>query len=196
MTGSDGNNRKQPLSINPTVAARARRRSAQLETDDERFATNMKTHRERLNWSQGELARQLQEAGWDQFHQTTISRIEKGERPVRIGESRAIATVLGTLVSVLIAPSEAGQVVDRFAVALSQAEDARRSVRDAATDYARCQFVLQMDLGAVLETGYEWADRAMKAQIESRMERSNQLLQMTAHEIAERATSKEDGRFG
>ncbi|MCA4132957.1 helix-turn-helix transcriptional regulator [Arthrobacter sp. M4] len=65
------------------------------DVDEERFRANMKMHRERLGWSQGELSRRLIESGWGIFHQTTVSRIESGERPVKLGEARAIAAMLG-----------------------------------------------------------------------------------------------------
>ncbi|MFC9518558.1 helix-turn-helix domain-containing protein [Nocardiaceae bacterium NPDC056970] len=76
-------------------------------SDDDRFAENMKLLREQRGWSQGEMARQMQRAGWGTFHQTTISRIEKGDRPVRVGEAGAIAEVLG---------ASLGRLIDRPAV--------------------------------------------------------------------------------
>jgi Helix-turn-helix len=45
--------------------------------------------------SQTELARQLQERGLP-FHQQTVQRVEKGERPLRLNEAYAIAEILGT----------------------------------------------------------------------------------------------------
>lgn len=62
--------------------------------DEQRFADNMRQLRESKSWSQGELARRMQEIGWSSFHQTTVSRIEKCERPLRLGEARAIASIL------------------------------------------------------------------------------------------------------
>ena len=45
--------------------------------------------------SQTELARQLSGRGLP-FHQQTVQRIEKGERPLRLNEAHAIAEILGT----------------------------------------------------------------------------------------------------
>ncbi len=77
--------------------------SAQHEAN---FIRSMKLIREKHGWSQGELARRMTEAGWEGFHQTTISRIEKGERPVRLSESSGIATALGALVNQMILPGD------------------------------------------------------------------------------------------
>lgn len=62
---------------------------------EQRFAENLRAMREALGWNQSELARRLGEAGLDGFHQTTISRVEKGERPIRLGEATVVAQVLG-----------------------------------------------------------------------------------------------------
>ncbi|MEW1807919.1 helix-turn-helix transcriptional regulator [Pseudarthrobacter sp. NPDC080039] len=64
--------------------------------DEDRFVETMRHIREIQGLSQGELAARLAEAGWDGFRQTTVSRIEKGERTVRLAEAHAIAQVLGT----------------------------------------------------------------------------------------------------
>lgn len=77
--------------------------SAQHEAN---FVRNMKRIREEHGWSQGELARRMTDAGWEGFHQTTISRIEKGERPVRLSESSGIATALNAMVNQMILPGE------------------------------------------------------------------------------------------
>lgn len=61
-----------------------------------RFRENMRREREARGWSQGELAKQLTQAGWAALgHQTTIGRIENGTRPVKLDESVAIAETFG-----------------------------------------------------------------------------------------------------
>lgn len=63
------------------------------EDPEARFAATMKQAREELGWSQGALAKELVAAGLEGFHQTTVSRIEKLERPVRLAEALTIASV-------------------------------------------------------------------------------------------------------
>ncbi|TFE78222.1 XRE family transcriptional regulator [Micrococcus aloeverae] len=71
-----------------------------------RFVAAMKRLREESEWSQGEMARRMTELGWKGFHQTTISRIEKGERPVRLGEAQGIAAALNVTVDQMIHAGE------------------------------------------------------------------------------------------
>lgn len=49
--------------------------------------------REERGWSQSELARRMAERGWDKYTQMTVSRTEKGERPIRLNEAEALAEV-------------------------------------------------------------------------------------------------------
>lgn len=76
------------------------------EAIEQRFAENLIQMREQLGFSQADLVRRLREAGWTGLHQTTISRIEKGERPVRLGEARAIAQLLGTTTERMLLPTQ------------------------------------------------------------------------------------------
>ena len=63
--------------------------------DEALFVTAMRRIREGLGISQGEMAARLNEAGWAGFRQATVSRLEKGERTVRLAEAYAIAKTLG-----------------------------------------------------------------------------------------------------
>ncbi len=63
--------------------------------DEARFVAAMKRIREDLGISQGELAARLNAAGWEGFRQATVSRIEQGERTIRLAEAHAIAETLG-----------------------------------------------------------------------------------------------------
>ncbi|SER80239.1 Helix-turn-helix domain-containing protein [Pedococcus cremeus] len=66
--------------------------------DEERFTANLRRLREAKGWSQNELATRMRGRGWESFRQTTVSRLEKGEQSVRIGEARALADLLGVTV--------------------------------------------------------------------------------------------------
>lgn len=65
---------------------------AQIE---EQFIRQMKLLREVQRISQVELAARMVNAGWDYWRQTTVSRVEKFERIVRLGEAHDIAKILG-----------------------------------------------------------------------------------------------------
>lgn len=78
---------------------------ANAAADDARFAASVRELREGKGWSQAELAANLREVGWPNIHPTTVARIEAGTRAVRLGEARAIATLLGSDVSSMVSPT-------------------------------------------------------------------------------------------
>ena len=79
------------------------RRSDPLDTH---FAANMTRLRETADISQAEMVHKLREEGWTNVHPTTISRIERGERPVRLSEAARIAAVLGQNLARMLAPPD------------------------------------------------------------------------------------------
>lgn len=114
--------------------------------EEARFVESMKRIREELGWSQGELARRMSDAGWTAFHQTTISRIEKGERPVRLGEARGIASALGALVGQMILPSETSKALRDLELSCKTISQAGRRLQDAVQEYMGEQSVLKHSL--------------------------------------------------
>ncbi|MFC8037846.1 helix-turn-helix domain-containing protein [Paenarthrobacter sp. NPDC057355] len=86
------------------------------QAEENQFAENVQRLRELKGWSQGELARRMTEEGWEGFHQTTISRIEKGQRPVRLAEARGLARVLGNQVGMMIAPPAESEILEGLAM--------------------------------------------------------------------------------
>lgn len=59
--------------------------------------------------SQAELVQRLRDAGWRNVHPTTISRIEKQERPVKLSEAAHISEVLNQdLTRMITRPIRAG----------------------------------------------------------------------------------------
>lgn len=80
---------------------------------DASFAENMTRLREAHGIRQSEMVQKLRERGWTNVHPTTIARIEKGERPVRLSEAAYIASVLNEdLYTMLIAPDESEQLIE------------------------------------------------------------------------------------
>lgn len=75
----------------------------EFKNEDEHFAENVRREREKRGWSQAELARRLREFGLEQFHPTTVSRIENGDRPVRLSEAAQFANIFETTVGKLVA---------------------------------------------------------------------------------------------
>ena len=59
------------------------------------FARRVAELRTREGFSQSELARRMIGQGFANYSQMTVSRTEKGERPIRLSEARALAEILG-----------------------------------------------------------------------------------------------------
>jgi transcriptional regulator with XRE-family HTH domain len=103
--------------------------------DEAHFVKNMQRLREQNGWSQGELARRVRELGFSGFHQTTISRIEKAERPVRLSEARGIADALGRPVEELLAIPEGEALLNTVREAVTDVRAAEKKLWDAADRY-------------------------------------------------------------
>lgn len=145
--------------------------------DDRRFAESMKTLREGKGWSQGEFAKRLKAAGLETFHQTTVSRVEKGERPVRIGEARIIAQALDTMVGVMIAPSQEGLVIQKLLQEVEEFREVQAAVHGAANSLLASKMTLMHQLKEAKEVDYEaWADTDLRNRIEVVMARAERAL--------------------
>ena len=103
------------------------------------FVKNMKIAREFSGWSQAEFARRLREAGLGHFHQNTLSRVEKGERELRLAETEVIAGVLGVGVELLLrgGPELGGAL--QFIDATRAARSATEGLRHALAAYISAQ---------------------------------------------------------
>lgn len=61
---------------------------------DGKAGTHIREERERRGWSQQQMAAELVAYGIS-WHQTTVAKVEAGERPLRLSEAWAIAHRLG-----------------------------------------------------------------------------------------------------
>lgn len=68
---------------------------------NDHFSNTLKRERDKQEWSQAELAKRMSDKGID-MHWTTIAKVEKGERSVRIDEAAAFADVFGVSVDMLL----------------------------------------------------------------------------------------------
>lgn len=98
------------------------------QAEEAQFVENVQRLREAKGWSQGELARRMADEGWDGFHQTTISRIEKGQRPVRLAEARSLAVVLGSQVGLMTAPPPESEILEGLATRIAAMRLARTRI--------------------------------------------------------------------
>lgn len=162
------------------------KKPAPLGSDDESwFIENMKTLRERKGWSQGELARRVSDLGWEGFHQTTISRVEKGERPVRLAEARGIAAALDATVAQMTSPpsGQAARIYEmqRQAQAIASAA---AELHKAAKNYEE----VRVDALATLRIAKERAKtdkgvQSLKAAFEDEIRALSEVLELDAVEL-------------
>ena len=99
---------------------------------ERRFAVNLREFRERAGMTQAALAEGMQDLGFAYVRQQTIDRLEKLSQRPRLGESHALAMVLGTTLGTMLQPPE---LATEAWLALTAARDvraARRSADDAA----------------------------------------------------------------
>jgi len=68
---------------------------------DQNVAGNVRRLREQAGLKQADLVAQLRDNGLEDWHPTTLSRTESGERPIRLAEAHVLARVLGTSVEEL-----------------------------------------------------------------------------------------------
>lgn len=74
--------------------------------DERRFGAVVRDARERRGLSQTRLAKAMIEQGWP-WHQSTVHRVESGAQAARLGETVALAEILGIDLSAFLAGSTA-----------------------------------------------------------------------------------------
>jgi transcriptional regulator with XRE-family HTH domain len=75
------------ISIDLIASARQRH-----ESWEKRFGEVVRGWRQDRNWSQEDVAERLRHEGFE-MHQTTVAKIERGTRPLRVAEATALAAV-------------------------------------------------------------------------------------------------------
>lgn len=123
-----------PSPTEPTTTEDEPRRPPRVAppTDQEVwFGQNLARLREKQGISQSGLARAMAGQGFT-FHQTTISRIEAGERPVRLAEATALAELVGAGVGDLTRPPDAAEAIARVGRAMRKVTESLQGTEDYA----------------------------------------------------------------
>ena len=150
---------------------------------DEAFAANVKATRERLGWSQGELARRVSDAGWTNFHQTTISRIEKAERAVRLSEAQGIADVLRTTVDRLLQEPKHVRNLRRLTDAHAAARRAMYTVGGEIFRFELAQGDLAKEVDYMTRQLDKIADEKERKRVKQLLEGAQPMLTLTLEDI-------------
>lgn len=103
---------------------------------DQNVAENVRRLREQAGLKQADLVAQLRENGLADWHPTTLSRTESGERPIRLAEAHVLAQALGTSVEELgISYSPEVRAVEDVEAALQHVARARSAFVTAREEY-------------------------------------------------------------
>ncbi len=98
-----------------------------------KFADRMRTERIRVGLSQNELARRLSESVGYTVDGSSVTRVENGDRGVRLVEAVVIAEVLGVQLATLLTDESALEArMDEMRFALADAEAALGSAVEEA----------------------------------------------------------------
>lgn len=103
------------------------------------FGERVKEWRQARNWKQEDLAEKLRELGFE-MHQTTVAKLEKGSRPLRVAEASAIATIFGVppLAVFLGPPPERTPMpLERMHEKLQSAQEHLEQIRQAIYEIAK-----------------------------------------------------------
>lgn len=133
------------ISINELALTRQRH-----ESWEKRFGEVVRGWRQSRGWSQEEVAEKLRHQGFE-MHQTTITKIERGTRPLRVAEASAIAQIFDMPVMAVFelslpgdapwwAPDDQPETIRKkhelLERARQQSEYARDRLDSAAQEYA------------------------------------------------------------
>jgi transcriptional regulator with XRE-family HTH domain len=118
------------------------------------FGENLKYVRERMDESQTGLAKRMADLGFP-FHQTTISRIEAGERPVQLGEALALAEIVGMGVDVMIRRPSDVRLSRLLTRATRRVADALVAIETNTTEAILAKTDLEGQLDAARDAGLD-----------------------------------------
>lgn len=108
------------------------------ENQDKIIGSNIQALRKRLDLSQAELAEKMTRSSGGSYHQQTILRIEKGERPLKVSEAIAFAKVFNVPVPTIwngfTGDSDSAAIIEQLT---NRAATKSREMRTNAEDLQR-----------------------------------------------------------
>lgn len=147
--------------------------------EDDNFAANLRHFREHRGLTQAQLAENLSARGLENFHPTTISRIESGARPVRLSEAKTIAAALDSSVTLM---TQSPWLSENMAAFFEWVEDATKAALDAGRagyDFMVYTSFLRSEIDTVqaaVENYGEDVDPQFVTQVKSYIARAQRLI--------------------
>jgi transcriptional regulator with XRE-family HTH domain len=155
------------LAETPSEELAERRRP--YEYWEKSFGEKVRQWRRARNWSQEDLANRLRRQGFD-MHQTTVAKIERGTRPLRVSEAAAIANIFRVPpIAVFLGPPpeklpwSMRELHETIETAERMLADMREEMESSARRYVEQQ-ALVFDLANVLNEAALKAETSSKKQ--------------------------------
>ncbi|KQR86731.1 hypothetical protein ASF96_10445 [Microbacterium sp. Leaf179] len=152
-----------------------------------RMADKFRMLREERGWSQSELSDRLAEWGFD-LHQTSIAKLEKGKRPMRVAEMHALAHVFRMPPGAVFFMAYSSNEIGMSALAGRIDDTIERMERTKNDLLKHISFVVDF-LADDQRQLNEFVDMVRR---ESRRDPSNELVQALAARLAEKDADKVD----
>lgn len=154
------------------------------------FREALKRHRKDRGWTQAQLEKELAQRKIH-LHWTSIAKIEKGDRAVKIDEAAAIAEVFGVSVDALLGTQPPDDTTLTYALAnlTSYAGDCQRQIRQAQgiaadiTEQVEDDLVERFDFAALPEL--QRTARGLVTQLKRAATVAARLTQIASYTIAE-----------
>ena len=163
------------------------------------FGYNLKFVREKREESQTALAKKMVDLGFA-WYQTTVSRVEAGERPVQLGEALAVATILETDIGTMIQRPSTVRLQRLLINANRQVADHLNAIEAAARGVILARVELEAQVAAARAAGFkersieiaeDWLSREPEDAVRKGREAAEQLLNAIVWDSASEASSGE-----
>ena len=118
------------------------------------FGENLKFSREKMGESQTGLAKKMADLGFP-WHQTTVSRIELGERPVQLVEALALTKVTGVNVGDMLQSPHDVQLTRLLQKANRHVADLLNAIHQSTYEVIRAKIELESHLAAAKGAGLD-----------------------------------------
>ncbi|MGO2810997.1 MAG: helix-turn-helix domain-containing protein [Brevibacterium aurantiacum] len=140
------------------------------------FVTNLKDRREQMGLKQADLARMMVDAGWEYFTQSTVSRLEKFDRPLRLGEAYALAYCVDRNPPYLSLPPEKFKIADKLLTATTEAKRARSELLYATAVFSDRTGHLRYLMGQSEDLKIDELDDELAGRVKASMAEAEKLI--------------------
>lgn len=151
------------------------------------FRENLRAARTSRGLSLSELSRQLIDAGWKVFHTTTLTRIESGERAVKLDEAAVLAEFVGRELGDMVTAPASTEAVFGVNEAQAAFQEAWGRIVQESAAAARAQADLNARLEALearIEAG-EYEDERQRRFAQETRDNARSALETTLMEAVQ-----------